>query len=496
MNPHLLRGRSSLTARPNILLLLSDQHRADAMGCAGDEVIQTPNLDRLAEEGVRFDRAYCTSPLCMPSRASLTTGLYPHNHGVLDNATGNLLPVMPTFMRSLQRAGYHTAGIGKFHYMLHHNIKDIEELHERMLAFGFDELLETEGKEVSEIHQGPWTRHLARSGLEHTHRDDFRVRRTQHPAWYSAPSPLGEEHHHDAFISDQTVRWIDDYRGDRPFFLWTGWVGPHLPWDPPGRFASMYDPAQFRAPPRDDPAQMPRSVRQKVERFDLARASERDLAAMSAAYYGLISHVDWHIGRIVEALEQRGILENTVIIYSTDHGEMLGEHGLVQKSVFYEPAIRVPLIVRYPARFSPGASQAFAELHDLAPTMLELARAEPLRTCEGQSLVPLLEQPDRTPEGWRDCVYSELKGEHMIRTERFKYTFRLGEQRQELFDLARDPRELRNLSGDPSLAVIERELHDRLMTWLVQTNRPLNSGDLQPGTLDGYRSEEIQPLLT
>jgi arylsulfatase A-like enzyme len=482
-------------AQPNILFLFSDQHRADAMGCAGDAIVQTPNLDRIAAEGVRFARAHCTSPLCMPSRASITTGLYPHNHGVLDNATGNLLPVLPTFLRALQEAGYHTSGIGKFHYLLHHNITDVEELHDRMLPFGFDELLETEGKEDSEIHHGPWTRYLAEHGLEQTHRDDYRERRTKRPAWYSEPSPLGEEHHEDAFISNRTVEWIEGYSGDKPFFLWTGWVGPHVPWDAPGRYATMYDPGLFSPPPQDDMSGMPATVRRRAERFGLARATPLDLAKMSASYYGLISHIDWHIGRILDALERRNLLENTIIIYSTDHGEMLGEHGLIQKSVFYEGAVRVPLIVRYPARFGAGASDALVELYDLTPTILELAGTEPLRTCEGRSLLPLLEQSSVVPDGWRDCVYSELKGEHMVRTDRYKYTYRTGEERQELFDLVDDPDELHNRSGDPSLAGVERELRERLLAWLVATNRPLTSGDLQPGTLGEYRSGEIRPLL-
>jgi choline-sulfatase len=484
-----------VAAQPNILFLFSDQHRADALGCAGNAIVQTPNLDRLAAEGVRFARATCTSPLCMPSRASITTGLYPHNHGVLDNATGNLLPILPTFLRALQQAGYHTSGIGKFHYLLHHNISDVEELHERMLPFGFDELLETEGKEVSEIHKGPWTRYLAQHGLEDTHRDDYLLRRTAHPAWYAGPSPLGESHHEDAFISRETVKWIENYSGEQPFFLWTGWVGPHVPWDPPGRFASMYDAARFSAPPDDDLSDMPATVRRKVEQFKLAGATPGDLTRMSAAYYGLISHIDWHIGTILDALEQRNLLDNTIIIYSTDHGEMLGEHGLIQKSVFYEGAVRVPLIIRYPRRFHPGTSDALVELHDLTPTILELAGIEPLRTCEGRSLLPLLDALSVVPTGWRDCVFSELKGEHMIRTDRFKYTYRAGEARQELFDLVNDPDELRNLAGDPSLARVERELRDRLLAWLVRTNRPVNSGDLQPGTLDEYHSGELRPLL-
>jgi arylsulfatase A-like enzyme len=213
---------------------------------------------------------------------------------------------------------------------------------------------------------------------------------------------------------------------------------------------------------------------------------------MAASYYGLISHIDWHVGRILDALERRNLLDTTAVIYATDHGEMLGEHGLIQKSVFYEGAIRIPLIVRYPPRVRPGTSDALVELHDLTPTILDLAGLDPMRTCEGRSLVPLLEQPSALPADWRDCVFSELKGEHMIRTDRYKYTYRTGEARQELFDLEDDPDELRNRSGDPALEGVERELRDRLLSWLVSTNRPLNSADLQPGFLDEYRSGEVQ----
>ena len=189
------------------------------------------------------------------------------------------------------------------------------------------------------------------------------------------------------------MEWIENYAGEQPFFLWTGWVGPHVPWDAPGRFATMYDPSQFSPPPEDDLSGVPASVRQRAEKFKLSEASPGELAQMSAAYYGLISHIDWHIGTILDALARRNLLENTVVIYTTDHGEMLGEHGLIQKSVFYEGAVRVPLIIRYPRCFSPGTSDALVELHDLTPTILELAGTAPLRTCEGRSLLPLLDQP-------------------------------------------------------------------------------------------------------
>ncbi|MCC6175617.1 MAG: sulfatase-like hydrolase/transferase [Chloroflexi bacterium] len=485
-----------MSRQPNILLLMSDQHRADAMGCAGSSVVRTPGLDRLAADGVRFTDAICTSPLCMPSRASLTTGLYAHNHGLLDNDSGSLLPYAPTFMRALQQAGYHTAGIGKFHYFLHGGISDLDELHERMLGYGFDEILETEGKEMSEVHAGPWTRYLAQHGLEDVHRADFRTRRKEHPPWYAGPSPLGEEHHHDAFIGREAVRWLDAYQDERPFFLWVGWVGPHLPWDAPGRYATLYDPAEFPVPPLEDLSDAPVAVRRRVEQFGLDRASLDDLRRMMAAYYGLVSHVDSWVGAILDALDRRGGRDNTLVIYTTDHGEMLAEHGLIQKSVFYEGAVRVPLIVRYPERFAPGVADAPVELVDLTPTLLEYGDAEPLPTCEGRSLTPLLQQPDSVPEGWRDAVFSELRGEFMIRTERYTYVYRVSETRQELFDRIADPAQLRNLSGAPAASEVEHQLRERLFGWLAATNRPLTSRDLQPGVLDAYRTVEAPPLRT
>jgi choline-sulfatase len=481
---------------PNILLLLADQHRADAMGCAGDAVIRTPALDRLAAQGVRFQNAFCTSPLCMPSRASFTTGLYAHNHGVLSNAAGNLLPVLPTFMRALQAAGYHTAGIGKFHYFLHSGISDMDELADQLLGYGFDEAIETEGKEVSEFHHGPWTRYLAEHGLEETHRADFRRRRTEERAWYAGASPLGEDHHHDAYIGRLAERWLERYDGDRLFFLWASWVGPHLPWDAPGRYATMYDPAIFPSPVPDSMGDPPAVVRRYVERFRLRDARSEEIASMRASYYGLISHIDYWVGRLLDVLDRRGRADDTVVVYFSDHGEMLGEHQLLQKSVFYEEAIRVPLIVRDPRHARSAVAAALVELVDLPPTLLELAGQQPYAACEGRSLVPLLDEPSSPPAGWRDAVFSELKGERMIRTDRYKYTYRAGEPRQELFDLANDPRELRNLGGDPTHAAVEQELQARLLDWLVRTDRPVTSRDVQPGWLDAYRTTETRELIT
>lgn len=481
--------------RPNVVLLLADQHRADALGCAGDRLVQTPNIDRLAAEGVRFENAFCTSPLCMPSRASFTTGMYAHNHGVLHNTTGNLLPYFPTFMRGLQHAGYHTGAIGKLHYFLHDGISDMDELAQRTRAYGFDEVLEPEGKQVSEFHRGSWTRYLSEHGLEETHREDYRRRRTEWPSWYSGASPLGEEHHEDAYIGRLSVEWLERCSTERPFFFLASWVGPHLPWDAPGRYATMYDPDDFAPPVPDDMSAAPTIVRHHVDKYQMARASPHDVAAMRASYYGLISHIDEYVGRIVATLDRRGLLDNTVVVYFSDHGEMLGEHQLIQKSVFYEEAIRVPLIVRYPARFSPGVARSLVELVDLPATLLELGGTTPYSACEGRSLVPLLHDPAATPVGWRDVVHSELVGEQMVRTERHKYVYRADEPRQELFDLVEDPRELRNLSGDAAVRSIERELHASLLEWLVKTNRPLTSRDLQPGVLDDFRTGETRPLL-
>lgn len=483
-----------MARQPNILFLLSDQHRADAIGCAGNAGIQTPHLDALASRGVRFANAFCSGPLCMPSRASMLTGVYPHNHGILDNASGNVMPHLPTFTRALQQSGYHTAGVGKFHFFMHDSTPDVDSQHESALGLGFDELVEVEGKEISEVQRGPFTRYLAERGLETTHRDDYRSRRRDHPVWHSAPSPLGEEHHHDAFISRLAVDWLQDWSGDRPFFLQVGWVGPHVPWDAPGRYAAMYDPAGV-APPAQGPFDgHPDSVRAKVERFGLDRATPDELAAMIASYRGLISHIDAWIGRILDTLERRGLADNTVVVYGSDHGEQLGEHGLIQKSVFYEPSVRVPLIVADPRRGTRGDCRAPVEMLDLCSTFTDLAGAEPVRSAQGASLVPLLDAPDDVPTGWRDAVYSELRDEVMIRTSNYKYVLRPRDDRQELFDLERDPGELDNLSGDRRHGDIETALRDRLLGWLVSSAQPVRTRDLQPGILPDYRFGEGQPL--
>jgi|DewCreStandDraft_5_1066085.scaffolds.fasta_scaffold00532_26 choline-sulfatase len=472
-----------MAERPNIVLLMSDQHRSDALGCAGNPYIRTPNLDRLAAEGVRFETAVCTSPLCMPSRATIATGLYAHAHGIRDNGAGNLPAFYPTFMRSLQQAGYHTAVVGKMHFATHgrrDSVRrpDIAHHREHTAALGFHDVHETEGKMMSEWTDGPWTRYLAARGLLEQFREDYRRRRTELPCWYAEPSVLSEEDHQDAYIGREGVRWLEQYDGGRPFFLWVSWAGPHDPWDAPGRFATMYRPEELPLPIADPLARAPACTRRRAERHGLARATPLELRRMKASYYGLISLNDYWIGRILEVLERRGWLDNTVIVYTSDHGEMLGDHGLIQKSTFYEQAVRVPFIVRWPARFPQGVvAREMVELIDLPATLMDLAGATIYPACQGRSLVPFLEQPERVE---REAVFSELNAQLMVRTSRYKYVYRPDEEIQELYDLEADPQELNNLAGLPAYAAVEHDLRTRLLDWMATTARPVTTKDMVP----------------
>jgi choline-sulfatase len=353
---------------------------------------------------------------------------------------------------------------------------DIVHHRDHTAALGFHDVHETEGKMMSEWTDGPWTRYLAARGLLEQFREDYRLRRTELPCWYAEPSVLSEDDHQDAYIGREGARWLEQYDGGRPFFLWVSWAGPHDPWDPPGRFATMYRPEELPPPIADPLRRAPRCTLRRVERHGLARATLFELQRMKASYYGLISLNDDWVGRILQVLEQRGWLDNTVIVYTSDHGEMLGDHGLIQKSAFYEQAVRVPLIVRWPVRFPQGAvAREMVELIDLPGTLMDLAGATIYPAYQGRSLVPSLEQPARVE---RQAVFSELNAQLMVRTSRYKYVYRPDEEVQELYDLEADPLELNNLAGLPAYASVEHDLRTRLLDWMATTARPVTTKDM------------------
>lgn len=458
-----------MTSAPNILWLFSDQHRADVIGAAGHPVVRTPHLDRLAAEGTLFENAYCQGPLCMPSRASLLTGRYVRDHGVVNNRTA-LTDGLPTMVQAISDAGYHTATIGKTHLYPHR--PDVSSGLAVLRGYGFAEVHETAGKLASGKVRSEYTNHLTRLGLYDTYREFVRHRalRQALPMWTVTPSPLPAADHIDSWIGEQAARWIEAADGRQPFFLWVGFAGPHNPWDAPIDFVDQYrdadiEPDSTRRPrvPADGPL---KPFLETLLRYsDSATLTDERTIEVRRHYFANVTLIDAAVGRILDALRGRGMDGDTWVIYSTDHGEMLGTHGLFAKMVFYEPSVRVPLIIRPPGG---GPARRFAGLveHvDLTATLIELAGAKPLPGAPGRSLT------DSGATG-RDVVVSENFGFGMWRTDRYKLV--VHEPRQaaiQLFDLAADPDENHDLIGDPGHVGLVDELMRTHVTPFLRGDR-------------------------
>ena len=469
-----------MPSQPNIILIVTDQQRHDALGCAGNPVLRTPHLDRLAARGVRFTRAYTTSPLCMPMRASLVSGGYPHNHGVWGNGNG-LPPDDPTFMHALQRAGYFTAHAGNGHYFDRKGLRHLRELEADVRARGFDYVLETTGPNFARTVGSAATDELERRGLLERFRALYRTGSKEtagshaHGPWSITPFPLPADAHLDAIIGQLGATFVEQYERPQPFYLFLGFGGPHNPWDAPDEYAALYDPALV--PPRVPAASpSPWVPAHAAQRMLDGRTPDMDEAAtrrMRANYFGKISLIDRYVGDLLDTLDRRGMTENTLVLFTSDHGEMAGDHDRFHKTVFYEASVRVPLLASWPGHVTTGAvAPTLAETNDLAPTILEAAGAErDVTRVLGSSLWPALRQPDTSI---RKAVLSEVSphpaaGERttMLRTETHKYAVDEAGRGYLLHDLTADPDEQVNFIGHPDHAATEAELRDRLLSRLL-----------------------------
>jgi uncharacterized sulfatase len=476
----------------NILLITSDQHHWAALGGMNPEV-RTPNLDRLAGRGVTFTRAYTVNPTCTPTRASIITGKYPSQHGAW--SLGTKLPESePTLGGYLGKAGYRTALIGKAHFQQlldHPDYPSIESNpHQQNLDwwrrftgpfYGFD-YVQLARNHADEYHVG---QHYA-AWMEEKGFADWR-RCFQKPAGTAERQQgswnLPEEFHYDAWIAEKTAEKLRDYkRNNERFFLWASFPDPHPPYLVPEPWASMYDPRTLTVPelvPGEHDANPPHFGLTQQSQPDYSAWREKDGNGMHgfhchvrsregrakdlAIYYGMISMMDHYIGKILDALEAEGLAGETAVVFTTDHGHFLGQHGLTAKGAFlYEDLVKVPFVVSLPG--APGAggrSEALQSLVDLAPTFLGLAGVEIPRTMTGvdQGAVWRGEK-----ERAREHVIVENR--HQPTTihqrsyidERYKITVYYNRPYGELFDLKEDPGELRNLWAEPFAQSLKSEL--------------------------------------
>ncbi|MEX2287956.1 MAG: sulfatase-like hydrolase/transferase [Planctomycetaceae bacterium] len=449
-------------ARPNVLWICADDHAAYVMGAYGNRQLHTPNLDRLAAEGMRFDRAYCNSPVCTASRQSFLTGRYPRTIGVTQLSTP--LPESEiTLAELLKDAGYATASIGKMHF-------------NSALKHGFDLRIDDAEFAAALKQKGrtPFDAKIPVLPQWRPFRDPARV-------WlngFHRPYGAIDADMQGTFFAQQATEYLSARR-DVPFFLMVSFYEPHSPFRYPIEYRDRHDPAGFAVPqpgPEDD-NQVPAIFRE---------LTDADKQGIAASYYTSVEFMDKNVGLVLEALERSGHGDDTVVVYTGDHGYLLGQHGRFEKHSSYEEAVRSPLLLKVPRVTRPGSStRALVELIDVVPTILEACGRQIPPTVQGRSLGPLLKgETDRH----RDQVFVEYapNDELMVRDEQWKLVFERGKRRRtdgydhgetlpghtvRLFDLDKDPSELHNLARDPDQAArIERYVNS-LVDHLKRTSR-------------------------
>lgn len=433
--------------QPNLLFILADQFRADALG-AVSSYASTPHLDRIAEEGVLFRRAYCNSPECVPSRFSLALSQYPHETGVWRNEPATLNPACPNWMKAVAASGYRTSLIGKTH--LHPHSGDLREREPFMHVLGLEDVNEIAGPRASMVCMSHMTASWEKKGLWEAYKRDFEERFATTP-YLVRPSTLSLEDYYDVYVGRSASRYLADYRHDQPWCCWVSFGGPHEPWDTPEPYASRFDPALAPAPlPRlagsASIGGLARRAFDSPERGPVA-LSERDVRLMRANYAGGATLIDVQIGEILDTLRARNELDNTIIVFASDHGEMNGDQGLIYKSTFFEPAIRVPVIVRMPPAWT-GPKGIVCDipvaLIDLSATLVDLAGSAVPPSFSGCSLRSIVEGREAAS---RSVVLSEFDHHYCLVGPRWKVEFAPDLSIVSAFDLETDPGEQQNLAA-------------------------------------------------
>ena len=455
-----------MAEQPNVLLFFTDQQRFDTIHALNNPVIKTPNLDRLCREGTAFTSAYSPSPVCVPARCSLHYGQYPMNTGCYDN-NFPMPEDRPSFMDVLAGAGYRTHGIGKCHFTPDGNALrgfQSREMQEENQPKGSDDFM----------------RFVAASGFEHV-QEPHGVRGEMY--YVPQVSMMPAEKHSTHWIGDRTVAFVEEQaEADKPWMLFSSFIHPHPPFSPPTPWHKLYRAGMMPLPKVPQDAE---SLHTYINR-NQNRYKYRDqgidnnlMRNIKAHYYACISFIDYQVGRVLDALERTGQLDNTLILFTSDHGEHLGDYNCFGKRSMHDSCARVPMIVRQPGRFEAGkVCDAPVSLVDVAPTILHgaLGVTDDMQT-DGEDLASVAEGSCR-----RDGVYSQFNREgqaiYTTITPEWKYAYSAGDDREYLFDRVCDPLETRNRAG----LVFTRE---PLEAMRKQTMDFLKSGGETVGIEDG-----------
>jgi len=449
--PPSLSGGQRTTSRPNVHV---DQHRIDCLGAYGNPDVKTPNVDRLAADGVRFENSFCAFPVCTPSRYSLLTGRYVHEHGGWDNRS-TLAPKLDTFPKIFRAAGYKTKAVGKMHFTPSY------------LDVGFDELVLSEqdgpGRWDDDYH-----RYLMRLGL--VDRNDLEdqlaeYRRQARQEYWSTlgamVSNLPEAHHSTTWIGDRAAETIRSWDSGGGQLLMVGFIKPHHPFDPPAPWHSMYHPPKLTILPGWTKESLGRDLQLSRGYFPNDQLTEAGLRRAMAYYYASISQIDHQVGRLIALLKEKGLYDSAMIVYTADHGEYLGYHHMLLKGNYmYDPLVKVPLVIKWPGGRSAGTvSHRLASGVDLAPTLCRAAGLRPASGMRGEDL------GSETPT--RDVVFCESgRGQVMARTRSHKLILTAAPSGKNLlFDLRADPWEINNLYEAPQYRGERERLEAVIAAW-------------------------------
>jgi arylsulfatase len=453
--------------KPNIILIMSDQQRADTIGAWNCPYVITPNLDKLVQNGISFRNAFVPGATCIASRAATFTGMWGHNTGVY---SFDRWAHHRNWIQDFAESGYRCVNIGKMH------------LSPRDELCGFHERIIVENPTSPFLQRGDtdddWGKYLASHG--HDRPID---RHISDPDWFKkfqgVPWHLEEHLHSDVFIGNSAVGWINKHKGDQPLFLQIGFTGPHEPYDPLPRHLEKYKdiktpPARFKEGElKTKPIQQLmhqenfHSMHDRESMVRIRDATPSDIDHLRKHYYAKITTVDEQIGRVMAALEEKGLLKDSIIVFFSDHGDMIGDHQLPYKWLMYDSVVRVPLILwDRRQKSTPHQVQDIVSLMDLGPTLLDAAGIETSAHLEGKSLMPYSRGESPQPSRYVFCEDNYMV---MIRSKTHKLVLYLGQEDGELYDLQKDPDEFDNLWSSPAHAQIKNELKIELGAWFMNS---------------------------